>query len=81
MPIISRIGRRSPRVRFLVLGIYVALTLGSISTVYPLLIMLAGTTKSGVDVSDFSAIPAFLHDDKASTGSISRGSSTSLSTA
>lgn len=65
MPIISRIGRRSPRVRSLVLGIYVVLTLGSISTVYPLLIMLAGSTKSGVDVSDFAAIPAFLHDDVA----------------
>ena len=65
MPIISRIGQRSPRVRFLVLGIYVVLTLGSISTVYPLLIMLAGSTKSGVDVSDFAAIPAFLYDDVA----------------
>ena len=65
MPIISRIGRRSPRVRLLVLGIYVVLTLGSISTVYPLLIMLAGSTKSGVDVSDFAAIPAFLRDDVA----------------
>jgi len=65
MPIIARIGRRSPRVRLLVFGIYVVLTLGSVSTVYPLLIMLAGSTKSGVDVSDFSAVPAFLHDDRA----------------
>lgn len=65
MPIIARIGRRSPRVRLLVFSIYAVLTLGSITTVYPLLIMLAGSTKSGVDASDFSAVPAFLHDDRA----------------
>jgi multiple sugar transport system permease protein len=63
MPIIARIGRRSPRVRVLVFCIYVVLTLGSLTTLYPLLIMLAGSTKSGVDVSDFSAVPPFLRHD------------------
>ncbi|NLF16463.1 MAG: ABC transporter permease subunit [Lentisphaerae bacterium] len=65
MPIISRIGRRAPQVRLLVGAIYLVLTLGSITTVYPLLIMLAGSTKSGVDVSDFAAVPAFLRNDLA----------------
>ncbi len=63
MPIISPIGRKAPRVRFLIYCIYTVLTLGAVTMVYPFLIMLAGSTKSGVDVSDFSAIPKFLHDD------------------
>ncbi|MBN2451217.1 MAG: ABC transporter permease subunit [Lentisphaeria bacterium] len=63
MPIISSVGRRAPRVRLLVAGIYAVLVLGSVTMVYPLLIMVAGSTKSGVDVSDFSAIPRFLYSD------------------
>ena len=63
MPIISPIGRKALRIRFLIYSIYTALTLGAITMVYPFLIMLSGSTKSGVDVSDFAAMPKFLYDD------------------
>ena len=65
MPIISPIGRKSPRVRLLVWCIYAVLTFGSLTMVYPFMIMIAGSTKSGVDVKDFDAVPQFLYDDTA----------------
>ena len=65
MPIISHIGRKAPKVRALVLCIYLVLMAGGVSMVYPFLIMLAGSTKSAVDVSDFDPWPEFLTDDAA----------------
>jgi len=65
MPIISRIGRRSAKVRALIAVIYVALTIGALTMLYPFALMVAGSTKSGVDVSANSVIPAFLTDDGA----------------
>ncbi|MCK5803744.1 MAG: ABC transporter permease subunit [Lentisphaeria bacterium] len=63
MPIISPIGRRHPRVRLLVYSIYTVLTLGAITMVYPFLIMIAGSTKSAVDVSEFGAVPKFFFNE------------------
>ncbi len=65
MPIISRIGRRSARVRLLVAAIYLALGLGAVTMVYPFLLMIAGTTKSGVDTPEAKLVPDFLVDDLA----------------
>jgi len=63
MPIISQIGRKAPRVRLLIWTIYAVLTFGSLTMVYPFMIMIAGSTKSGVDVKDFDPIPRFIYDD------------------
>jgi len=63
MPIISQIGRKSAGVRWLLGGIYLALILGSITMIYPFLIMVSGSTKSAVDVKEFDLIPRFLVDD------------------
>jgi len=63
MPLISHIGRRSPKVRALIACIYVVLILGSATMVYPFLIMVAGSTRSGVDLKDFDPWPDFLTDD------------------
>ena len=63
MPIISTIGRKHWRTRCLIAAIYVLLTLGAVTMIYPFLIMLAGTTKSGVDTREFTPIPRFLLDD------------------
>ena len=62
MPIISTIGRRHPKVRALIWSIYALLTLGAVTMVYPFMIMLAGSTKSAVDLKDFEAIPRFLYE-------------------
>ena len=46
-------------------GIYAALATGAVSMVYPFLLMIAGSTKSAVDVAENRLIPAFLLDDNA----------------
>lgn len=63
MPIISKIGRRHPKVRLLYAGMYTALVLGGITMVYPFLLMISGSTKSAVDIKDFDVVPRFLTDD------------------
>jgi len=63
MPIISVIGRKHWKVRLLFAGMYIFLTLGAVSMVYPFMLMLSGSTKSKVDIKFFDAIPKFLYDD------------------
>jgi multiple sugar transport system permease protein len=63
MPIISHIGRKSPKTRFLVLCIYLALTVGAVTMVYPFLLMISGSFKSFVDRQDWDVIPRYLYDD------------------
>ena len=63
MPIISHIGRRHPRMRALMGGIYLVLIAGAVTMVYPFLLMLSGSTKSAVDVKSMDVIPRFLRDD------------------
>jgi len=63
MPIISKIGRRDPKVRILYAGMYAALILGGVTMVYPFLLMISGSTKSAVDTRDFDVIPRFIKDD------------------
>lgn len=65
MAIISQIGRRSPGVRLLIGAIYAVLVLGSVTMIYPFLIMVSGSTKSAVDLKDVDIIPAFLRSDDA----------------
>lgn len=64
MPIISPIGRKHPRARMLIGLIYLLLIVGGLTMVYPFALMLAGSTKSGVDVRDLHIIPAYLHNDE-----------------
>jgi multiple sugar transport system permease protein len=63
MPIISRIGRRHPKVRALYFGMYAFLIVGASTMVYPFLLMISGSTKSNVDIKYFDAIPRFVRDD------------------
>ncbi|MFU8780402.1 MAG: ABC transporter permease subunit [Kiritimatiellia bacterium] len=65
MAILSAIGRKSLKMRVLLSGIYVVLLIGAATMVYPFLLMLAGTSKSGVDAADTAIVPAFLFDDLA----------------
>ncbi len=63
MAIISTIGRKSFSTRMLVLSIYAVLLTGAVTMVYPFLLMLAGSTKSGVDTPDAQVIPEFLSSE------------------
>ena len=63
MPIISTIGRRSPKVRLLIWTIYGLLLAGSTTMVYPFLLMVAGSTKSSVDTPAALVIPLFVRTE------------------
>ncbi len=65
MPIISAIGHRSLRVRLLIWFIYALLLAGSLTMVYPFLLMLAGSTKSSVDTPEANIVPPFVLSDDA----------------
>jgi ABC-type glycerol-3-phosphate transport system permease component len=65
---ISRIGRNSAKVRLGLAALYLMLSLGAVTTLYPFLLMLSTATKSQSDFNDYSParlIPAYWHDDAA----------------
>ncbi|HCE43239.1 MAG TPA: hypothetical protein DET40_06805 [Lentisphaeria bacterium] len=63
MPIISKIGRKSFKTSILLTSMYVLLALGSVTMVYPFLLLVSGSTKSAVDTPDSVVIPPFLVND------------------
>jgi len=63
MPIISTIGRRSLKTRALFASMYVILGLGALSMIYPLLLMLSGSVKSGTDFVWVTPFPEYLVSD------------------
>jgi multiple sugar transport system permease protein len=65
MPILASTGRRSLKRRIFIGGIYIALLSGAISMIYPLLLMICGSTKSGVDQNETTLVPRFLVSDRA----------------
>ncbi len=64
MPIISEIGKRSIKVRILYGTIFAVLIAGSVTMIYPLLLMLAGSVKSEADSWSISPYPEFWFDNK-----------------
>ena len=63
MPIISEIGKRSTSVRLLYAAIYIVLLIGSVTMIYPLLLMLSGSVKSDADSWSIKPYPEFWFDD------------------
>ena len=63
MPIISRIGMKSTRIRIICGIIYIVLGLGGVTMVYPLMLMLAGSTKSEADSHLITPYPEFWFND------------------
>lgn len=63
MPIISRIGARSLKVRLVYGAIFAVLCLGATTMIYPLMLMLAGSTKSEADIVYITPYPQFWFDD------------------
>jgi len=49
----------------LIAGLYLLLGLGGFTMIYPFVLLMAGSTKTGVDIKDVSWIPAFVMDDHA----------------
>jgi multiple sugar transport system permease protein len=65
MPIIAQIGRRSPKVRALIVFIYFVLAVGSVTTFYPFLMMLGSSVTSLADFREYRVVPRFTYDDRA----------------
>ncbi|MDA3873363.1 MAG: carbohydrate ABC transporter permease [Kiritimatiellae bacterium] len=64
MGLISKTGRRSPKTRFLLAMIFLLLSVGAVTMTVHFLLMLSGSTRSGVDLHEFSLWPRFLQDDE-----------------
>ena len=64
MPVISRIGARSFKVRFVYGTIFFVLALGAVSMIYPLLLMLCGSVKSETDIAYLGPYPRYWFEDK-----------------
>lgn len=63
MPIISIIGRRQKKLRLLIAALYVILTLGAVTMVYPFLLMVSTSFTSPVDQNEFRVVPRYFHDE------------------
>ncbi|MGA0332698.1 MAG: carbohydrate ABC transporter permease [Kiritimatiellia bacterium] len=64
MGLIAKTGRKSWKVRLLLFSIFAALSLGALSMAVPFLLMLSGSTRSGVDLQEFSLLPEFLYQEE-----------------
>jgi ABC-type glycerol-3-phosphate transport system permease component len=65
MGLIAKTGRRSLKIRLLLGSIFLLLTVGALSMAVPFMLMLTGSTRTGVDLQEFSLLPRFLYDDEA----------------
>ena len=63
MPIISIVGRKQRKIRILIGALYVILTLGALTMVYPFLLMVSTSFTSPADQNEFRLVPRYLHDD------------------
>lgn len=65
MAIIPTVGRRSWKLRLVIAALYIVLSLGAVTMVYPFLLMLGSSVTSGTDVNDFAIVPRYLYNDTA----------------
>src|SRR5687767_13473000 len=63
MPLIPVIGRKQPKMRLLIALLYIVLSLGAVTMVYPFVVMFATSITSPVDRDEFRPVPAYLRDD------------------
>ncbi len=67
MSLVGRVGRKRPRARLALALLYLILTAGAVTTLYPFVLMVSTGLKSATDQNDNRVIPAFLNDDAALT--------------
>ena len=68
MALIPVVGRRSRKIKLLYAALYLGLTLGGVTMVYPLLIMLGASVTSQYDNQSYQIVPAYLSSDTALLG-------------
>lgn len=62
MPIISKVGRKTPKIRLLNALIHLVLILGSVTMIFPFMMMISASFSSSVDAKQFSLYPKFWFD-------------------
>ena len=65
MPIISKVGRKATSVRILYTVLYLVLTVGGLTMLYPFLLMVATSMTSATDYDEYRLIPRYFYDDEA----------------
>ena len=65
MTILTSATRKSLKTRILIYSMYFLLIIGAISMVYPFLLLLGGSSKSGIDSDIFEILPSFLYNKTA----------------
>ena len=65
MPLFGPVERKNPSARLVLGAVYVVLTFGSVTMVYPFLLMLGASVTTDLDFEDWKVIPAYLTDDAA----------------
>ena len=65
MPIISIVGRKATSVRVVIGIIYALLILGSVTVLYPFVLMLSISLCSAVDVKELRVVPEYVYRDDA----------------
>lgn len=63
MSLIPVVGRKSWKARLTIAGLYLILSIGAVTMIYPFLVMLSTSIRSEVDLNDYSVVPAYLYDD------------------
>ena len=63
MPVISKIGSRSLKIRLVYGVIFLVLILGAVTMIYPLTLMLSGSVKSEADSISITPYPKYWFDD------------------
>lgn len=64
MPILSRVGRRSLSVRVVVAAMYLLLSAGAVTMLYPFFLMLSTSITSPIDVEQYQIIPRYVRDQR-----------------
>ncbi len=68
MSLIPVVGRKTLKMRALVAALYLALSLGGVTMVYPFLVMLAASVESQYEKSNYEIVPRYLRSDTALFG-------------
>ena len=64
MSLVSKVGRKRPRARIALTMLYLILTIGALTTLYPFLLMVSIGFKGPTDQSDNILVPKYFGDDQ-----------------
>lgn len=65
MAIIPTVGRKSFKTRFVIAMLYIVLSLGAVTMVYPFLLMIGNSLTSDADMQEFRPIPRYIYSNEA----------------